>query len=271
MESTIPSLCPSSMGSGSVHLKKGKVPAGRWYKIERDYVIPNGDAWVAESNTEWANVCEEIDGGLGGGLDTAGLETNYWNQKKMFAFLAMVISGSRLCAMIAHVYGQYRPTNVCQNELRKPGAQWINGWWAGVACLVARYYCGLFHQYVNLRERSDDQKENAPDSFANSIQKIDYKVEYFTKQWLVNGYDPHTRWARLYPFDHLNKPRAEYAMDLLMYAAILNILCSFLSEQAYCTDCTGYAYTQDNLIRVRNRDERLGADTSKTSKIIEAI
>jgi len=270
MDSKILSLCPSSMGSNSVYLKKGDVPAGGWYRKERDYIIPNGDAWVAENNPEWANVCEEIDGGLGGGLDTSGLELNYWNQKKMFAFLAMIISGSRMCAMLAHVIGKYKKTSICQNELRKPGAQWINGWWAGVACLVARYYCGLFYDYVTIRERHDTQKVQDPESFANPVRKIDYKEEYFTKQWLVNGYDKHTRWARLYPFDHLNKARTDQAMVLLMYAAIANILCSFISEQSYCTDCTGYAYTQDNLDRVRKRDIILASHMSQTSKVVEA-
>lgn len=134
---------------------------------------------------------------------------------------AFLMSFSRLVARIGY-----------PQELKKPGAMWVNGWPAGILCLVAS--CGAFKMYASWDNQTGPQ--------------------YFSRHDYMFGYQPGFKLPDFAQYDNSG------AWDSLYWSGIasgvLNIFNSFFSDHAYCNDITTLAYTKANLKRVRDKQNK---------------
>lgn len=208
--------------------------------------------------------------------------SDYWDLKDMeiawrprryiWLMFALVVTGSRLGAYWADMLGRFVNVDICQGELRKPGAQWINGWWAAVLTYMAMQEYVKLRDFVGMRTLHDDQKSADPQSYYSKLRYANYWVKYFKDDSNIFGYRKDMKHGHLYGYDHLNLVLANTAIKNLWLAIWANIACSFISEQAYCNDCTSYAYTMENIERVRRRDKRVAQlQTRKSLKTSRAM
>jgi len=162
------------------------------------------------------------------------LQSTAGSTLKIALILALVISASRMGAFI-----------LCRAELRKPGAQWINGWWAAVAML----YC-----YSNFNKLYKFSRMGI-DGSGEDDDKV-YNMKYYIKsEFMFFGYQKEKDWGHVYAYDIGNEWLLK-AKNLALIAAVCNMLCSFISSEAYCNDCTGAAYGQANIKRIKRREFR---------------
>jgi len=222
--------------------------------------VDDKDTAEFSNNPNHFSGCRAMPGGAGQYIDLKNIAPQYHNRKKAFAFLAMLVAACRLGAYWFDLAGKYKEDlTVCQGDLKKPGSQWINGWWAGIACFASIRNCNQMKAFVDMNALHEQQKESDPAAFASEMTKINSFTTYFPADFVVFGYTHNKTWGKLYGFDYLNKPLLDKAILWLQIAAFLNIACSFFSDQAYCNDCTNYAYTMENIQRVRRREKRMEA------------
>lgn len=120
-------------------------------------------------------------------------------------------------------------------ELKKPGAMWVNGWPAGLLCLITSMAALDMYTKWELNEG----------------------VKYFADSHYMFGYNSDMVWQTLHPFIDATVSGSWASFRLFgMLAFGLNVACSFFSDYSYCNDVTTLAYTKANLKRVRERQRK---------------
>ena len=120
-------------------------------------------------------------------------------------------------------------------ELKKPGAMWVNGWPAGLLCLVTSM--AAFDMYTKW--------------------EVNEGVRYFAESHYMFGYNSAMVWQTAHPFIDATITGNWSSFRLFgMLAFGLNVACSFFSDYSYCNDVTTLAYTKANLKRTRERTRR---------------
>jgi len=120
-------------------------------------------------------------------------------------------------------------------ELKKPGAMWVNGWPAGLLCLISSMAALDMYTKWELNEG----------------------VRYFTDSHYMFGYNSAMVWQTAHPFIDATVSGNWGSFRLFGVLAFgLNVACSFFSDYSYCNDVTTLAYTKANLKRVRERTRK---------------
>jgi hypothetical protein len=139
-----------------------------------------------------------------------------------------------VCALLMS-FSRFIARLMFPGELKKPGAMWVNGWPAGLLCLVTSM--AAFDMYTKW--------------------EVNEGVRYFAESHYMFGYNSAMVWQTAHPFIDATITGSWSSFRLFgMLAFGLNVACSFFSDYSYCNDVTTLAYTKANLKRVRERSRK---------------
>lgn len=129
-----------------------------------------------------------------------------------------------------------------KDQLKKPGTQWMSGFWAAGLCLLAANF-------------STKMMGNLAKSHSKGYHVVGMEVLGAEEGGAFTTFGSTTHPLIL----HLTKIRL-----MAFLGAFCSFMLLFISERAYCTDCTHYAYTEDNIKAIRARKDRRLANGIKT-------
>lgn len=154
----------------------------------------------------------------------------------MWLYTAILFSGPAIWRFLAYAR--------CHKEIRKPGAQWMNGWWM---FLGISYALTVFQSYAEYHWGSfewGNEATVAVDGPYGSAKAYPYTY----RNYYMSNSAREKLWYEHNPGGH-NHVRFYNTVLALEISRWLAFALNFISTEAYCPDWSTYAYRKDNVFR----------------------